>query len=75
MAPRFDLKSLPANRLEEQMAVEKIVMVKRTLYVAKCSNCGDSKEVDAHPPRERRCTCGTWVPYEEISYTGQELGK
>lgn len=51
------------------MAVEHLV--KRTLYVAKCE-CGESKEVEKDPPRERRCSCGKWVPYEEISFTGPD---
>jgi len=58
------------------MAVEHIHLVKRTIFVAKCKTCGDSKEVDKDPPRERYCSeCKVWIPYEEVSFTGPSLDK
>lgn len=56
------------------MSHETITQVKRTLYVSHCKQCGDRVEVDKDPPRERYCNhCESWVPYEEVSYTGPEL--
>lgn len=53
---------------------EKIVSVKRTIWVAECK-CGNRVETDNYPPKERFCNCGEWVPYVEVSYTGPELTK
>ncbi len=52
------------------MVVEHIV--KRTVYVSKCPQCGDESIKDANPPRERKCSCGGWVPYVEQSAISQE---
>ena len=56
------------------MTVERIVTVKRTIYVFGCA-CGERVIYDANPPRERLCSCGQWVKYKEESYTGPELTK
>jgi len=50
-------------------------LIKRTIYVAQCVNeeCKERDVVEANPPRERLCKCGTWVRYVEESYTGPEL--
>ena len=54
------------------MAVEKIVSVKRTIYVAECE-CGERDVRTEAPPREVRFTCcGKWVPFVEESYTGPD---
>lgn len=56
------------------MAVEKITHVKRTIWVSECPDCGDRKEKDSNPPKERLCmACRVWVPYVEVSYTGPEV--
>lgn len=50
------------------------ILVKRTIFVARCEKCGDSVEKAEDPPKERFCgTCGVWVPYEAVSYTGPSL--
>lgn len=54
------------------MAFEKIVSVKRTIYVSQCTGCGDRHVKVTDPPRERLCPCGKWVPYVEESYTGPD---
>jgi hypothetical protein len=51
------------------------ILVKRTIYVAKCPKCGDRRECTENPPRERLCACETWVPYVAESFTGPELKK
>jgi hypothetical protein len=56
------------------MSYERIVTVKRTIYVSECE-CGDRTEVTENPPKERFCKCGKWVPFKEVSYTGPELTK
>ena len=48
------------------------VLVKRTIYVSQCE-CGDRVIRDEHPPKERLCSCGKWVPFKEESYTGPKL--
>lgn len=54
------------------MAVE--YLVKRTLWIAKCAQCGEAVERTENAPRERRCMkCDVWVPFEEISYIGPDL--
>jgi hypothetical protein len=55
------------------MVVERIVTVKRTIWVAECPNCHDRSETTENPPKERFCSpCGVWVPYVELSYTGKD---
>lgn len=49
-------------------------LVKRTIYVAQCS-CGEKYELDRDPPRERRCKCGKWVTFEEVSFVGPEVSR
>jgi hypothetical protein len=47
-------------------------LVKRTIFVAKCE-CGDEKILsEGPPPRERKCKCGKWVPYETKEWTGPD---
>jgi hypothetical protein len=50
------------------------VLIKRTIYVAKCQ-CGWQREVADDPPRETLCPdCKQhWVAYEESSYIGPSL--
>jgi tRNA(Ile2) C34 agmatinyltransferase TiaS len=51
-------------------------LVKRTIFVSKCPQCGDSVEREENPPRERRCNqCKIWVPYVQQEYIGKDLGK
>ena len=53
---------------------EKIVNIKRVIWVAKCPKCGESVEKTEKPPRERFCdSCKEWIPYVEQSFTGPEL--
>jgi hypothetical protein len=54
------------------MTVEKITLIKRTVYVSECK-CGERDVKDSAPPRERFCKCGEWVPYKAESYTGPDL--
>ena len=57
------------------MSSEKIVHIKRTLWVSECPTCHD--KVERHQPgvRDRLCnTCKQWVPFVEVSYTGPEIG-
>jgi len=50
------------------------ILVKRTIWIAKCPSCGDSAQKDENAPRERLCNqCKVWVPYVEASYTGPSL--
>ena len=57
------------------MAVEKITQVKRTIWDAKCPQCGEGDVRTENPPKERFCgTCKVWVPFEEQSFTGPEVG-
>lgn len=54
------------------MAYEKYV--KRILWVAQCSSCGDRTERTDNPPRERFCNkCKVWIPFVEESYVGPEF--
>ena len=56
------------------MAYETITQVKRTLYVAECPVCHDRKEHTERIAKEFFCTKdNTWVPFEEVSYTGPSL--
>lgn len=49
-------------------------LVRRTIYVAKCEECGEQDVKDDNQPRERFCMkCGIWVPYIAQSYTGPPL--
>ena len=48
------------------MAVERLT--KRTVFVSECPTCGDKQIRDEHPPRERLCACGEWVPFVPVSY-------
>lgn len=48
-------------------------LVKRTIYVSECSKCGERKERESDPPKERRCSCGTWVPYLPVEWVGKDL--
>lgn len=49
-------------------------IIKRTIYVATCPTCEERVEKTDDPPKERFCdTCKAWVPFEAISYTGQDL--
>jgi hypothetical protein len=58
------------------MAVEHIHLVKRTIWIAKCPDCGDSVEKTDSAPRERYCNpCKHWVAYVEQSAVGPEYGK
>ena len=51
-------------------------LIKRVLWISKCPVCGEQKERDDKPPKERFCmACKVWVPYVEQSYTGPELKK
>lgn len=52
--------------------VEKLV--KRTVWVAKCS-CGQTDDVIAdNPPKELLCKCTKeWCPYKEESFTAPEM--
>lgn len=50
-------------------------LVKRTIYVAECKNCGEKDVKDENPPREKQCKCGEWVKYEEQSWTGPNTFK
>lgn len=55
------------------MAVERMTMVKRTIWVSECPNCSDRKEFIENPPKERFCfVCNIWVPFVESSYTGKD---
>ena len=50
------------------------ILIKRTIWVAKCSGCGDRSEITENPPKEKFCfRCKQWVPYVEESYTGPTL--
>jgi len=50
------------------------ILVKRTIWVSKCDDCGDSVERTENPPKERLCnTCQKWVPFVEQSYIGPKL--
>jgi CDGSH-type Zn-finger protein len=53
---------------------EKSIVVKRTIWEAKC-DCGESEIKVKNPPREWLCRCGKWVKYKEKSYTGVEIKK
>ena len=56
------------------MAVEHINLVKRTIWIAKCPECGDRTERTSGAPKERMCmACRVWVPFKEESYTGPGL--
>lgn len=49
------------------------ILVKRTIWQAKCPNCDWEETVDRNPPREKMCpNCRVWCPYEEISYIGKD---
>jgi hypothetical protein len=53
---------------------EERVEATRTIWVAKCSGCGDSIEHTEKRAKERFCVpCQKWVPYVEVSYTGPKL--
>lgn len=56
------------------MAYQEKVEATRTIWVAKCSGCGDSIEREEKSAKERWClTCAKWVPFVETSYTGPKL--
>lgn len=57
------------------MAYEENVEAKRTFWVAKCPDCGDSVSVEqAEKRKEHWClTCEKWVPFVEVSYSGPKL--
>jgi len=50
-------------------------ILKRTIWVALCTTCGERVIAEKDPPpKERFCsTCNTWVPFQEESYTGPSL--
>lgn len=51
-------------------------LIKRTIWISKCPQCGDSVEKESNPPRERRCNnCKIWVPFVEESYIGKDFSK
>ena len=55
------------------MAVERIVTVKRTLWISTCPTCGDRTERTEEGSKERMCMkCKVWVPFEKVSYTGPD---
>lgn len=54
------------------MVYEKLI--KRTIWVSKCK-CGINEHKESGAPRERHCSCGQWVPYEEESVIGPDLTK
>ena len=54
------------------MAVEKTVVVKRTIWVSQCPH--DRIICTENPPKERYCSdCNDWILYKEESYTGVDL--
>ena len=49
-------------------------LVKRTIYVAKCPTCHESRTETEAVSKERFCmTCSIWVPFVEHSWTGPSL--
>jgi ribosomal protein S27AE len=53
---------------------ESVTITRRTIWQAKCETCGESKELAEHTKREHFCfNCKVWVPYKEISYTGEDI--
>lgn len=59
------------------MATERIVMVKRTLWVFTCPVCSYRKEYVDNPPKELRCpSCSevetVWIAPTEESFTGPD---
>lgn len=52
------------------------ILIKRTIWEARC-DCGAEPVVkEANAPKERLCpNCRKWIPYREISVTAPELGK
>ena len=46
-------------------------LVKRTIYIAKCT-CGEEDIKIDNPPKEKLCKCGNWVTYKEQSSISPE---
>ncbi len=49
--------------------------IKRTIYVAKCDDCGMEDIRESNPPRDKLCKCPKpkWVPFKEESAIGPDL--
>lgn len=55
------------------MAAEKVVLVRRTVYVAEHPQCEFKDVRDANPPREIQCpVCKNWIEFEEHIWEGTD---
>ena len=55
---------------------ERNVTITRTIFVARCDECGDETTLVDNPPKEKFCMkCKKWIKFEPVSYTGPELTK
>ena len=47
-------------------------LVKRTIFVSECTECGEKDIRESNPPRERFCTkCKKWAKYEKFEWIGK----